>query len=84
MSQIYNPEHYSKDSANDIEKVIEGLPPDKAAHLWNILKYWDRRNGKGQKETDLKKANNYAYRLVFGEWRDDADRIRTMQGEEIQ
>lgn len=84
MSKVYNPRHYSKDCANDIEIVIDGLPPDKAAHLWNILKYWDRRNDKGQKENDLEKANNYAYRLVYGEWKDDANCLRPMQREKVQ
>lgn len=66
---IYNPSHYKADSADDIEIVIEGLPAKEAAHLWNILKYWDRRNNKGSKSQDLAKANNYAHRLITGKWR---------------
>lgn len=80
---VYNPEHYDKKTADDIEKVIDGLPAKEAAQLYNILKYFERRNRKGQKEDDLKKANNSAHRLVFGEWRENANRLRSMQGEEI-
>ena len=80
----YNPDHYDKRTADDIEKVIDGLPAKEAAQLYNVLKYFERRNRKGQKEDDLKKANNSAHRLVFGEWRTDADRLWPMQGAEIQ
>lgn len=81
---VYNPDHYDKHTADDIEKVIEGLPAKQAAQLYNILKYFDRRNRKGQKDSDLKKANNSAHRLVFGEWRKDADSLRSSEGAEVQ
>lgn len=83
-SEAYSPEHYDKHTADDIEKVIDGLPAKEAAQLYNVLKYFERRNHKGQKESDLEKANNSAHRLVFGEWRSNADRVRAVQGEEIQ
>lgn len=70
-NNVFSPQHYAKDCANDIEAVIDGLPADKGAHLFNILKYWDRRNDKGHKEDDLAKANNYAHRLVTGRWRNE-------------
>lgn len=72
MSAVH-PDHYRPTSAQDIETVIEGLPAKEAAHLWNILKYFDRRDDKGQKEHDLGKANNYAHRLVYGRWRDEME-----------
>lgn len=68
-----HPDHYKPTSADDIEAIIEGLPAREAAHLWNILKYFDRRNDRGQKEIDLGKANNYAHRLVYGSWRTDTE-----------
>lgn len=71
MSNIYSPKHYKKDSAKDIETIIDGLPAKEAAYLWNILKYYERRNKGQDKETDLQKANNYAYRLVHGRWKDE-------------
>lgn len=71
MSKVYTPSHYQKDSAKDIEVVIDGLPAKEAAYLWNILKYYERRNKGKNKKTDLKKANNYAYRLVYGRWKDE-------------
>lgn len=71
MTDAVHPNHYRPDSADDIEAVIEGLPAREAAILWNILKYWDRRNDKGCKQDDLGKANNYAHRLVTGEWREE-------------
>lgn len=65
------PNHYAKNSAADIEAIIDGLPAKEAAYLWNILKYWERRNDKGTKQDDLRKANDYAWRLVYGRWRND-------------
>lgn len=62
--------HYAPGSADDIEAVIEGLPAKEGAHLWNILKYFERRNDKGDKASDLAKANDYAHRLVTGQWRE--------------
>lgn len=72
-NQVYNPEHYDKHTADDIDAVIDGLPSDKAAQLYNVLKYFDRRNRKGNKDQDLKKANNSAHRLVFGKWVSDGE-----------
>lgn len=71
MNKVYSPNHYEKDSAADIEAVIDGLPAKEAAYLWNILKYYERRNKGKNKKRDLKKANNYAYRLVYGRWKDE-------------
>lgn len=83
-NQAFNPDHYDMHTADDIEAVIDGLPAKQAAQLYNILKYFDRRNKKGNKELDLKKANNSAHRLVFGDWKKDADILRPGEGEEVQ
>lgn len=53
-----------------IERVIDGLPAVQAYSLGQVLRYFDRAGKKDATETDLGKANNYAHRLVYGEWRD--------------
>lgn len=83
-NQAFNPDHYDAHTADDIEVVIDGLPAKEAAQLYNVLKYFDRRNKKGNKELDLKKANNSAHRLVFGDWRSDADILRPGEGTKVQ
>lgn len=52
-----------------IERVVEGLPPDKAYSLGQVLRYCLRAGKKGDMDVELGKANNYAHRLVFGHWR---------------
>ena len=52
-----------------IERVVEGLPPDKAYSLGQVLRYCLRAGRKGDMDVELGKANNYAHRLVFGHWR---------------
>lgn len=52
-----------------IERVVEGLPPDKAYSLGQVLRYCLRAGKKDDIDVDLGKANNYAHRLVFGHWR---------------
>lgn len=52
-----------------IERVIDGLPAVQAYALGQVLRYFDRAGKKDATETDLGKANNYAHRLVYGEWR---------------
>lgn len=52
-----------------IERVVEGLPPDKAYSLGQVLRYCLRVGRKGDMDVELGKANNYAHRLVFGHWR---------------
>lgn len=52
-----------------IETVVEGLPPDKAYSLGQVLRYCLRAGRKGDIDVELGKANNYAHRLVFGHWR---------------
>lgn len=52
-----------------IERVVEGLPPDKAYSLGQVLRYCLRAGKKGDIDVELGKANNYAHRLVFGHWR---------------
>ena len=52
-----------------IERVVEGLPPDKAYSLGQVLRYCLRAGGKDDIDAELGKANDYAHRLVFGHWR---------------
>lgn len=53
-----------------IERVVDGLPAVQAYALGQVLRYFDRAGKKDDTSTDLGKANNYAHRLVYGEWRD--------------
>lgn len=57
------------DPIDIIERVVEGLPPDKAYSLGQVLRYCLRAGKKGDIYVELGKANNYAHRLVFGHWR---------------
>ena len=52
-----------------IERVVEGLPPDKAYSLGQVLRYCLRAGKRDDIDVELGKANNYAHRLVFGHWR---------------
>ena len=52
-----------------IERVVDGLPAVQAYALGQVLRYFDRAGTTDATETDLGKANNYAHRLVYGEWR---------------
>lgn len=52
-----------------IERVVEGLPPDKAYSLGQVLRYCLRAGRKDDIDVEPGKADNYAHRLVFGHWR---------------
>lgn len=52
-----------------IERVVEGLPPDKAYSLGQVLRHCLRAGKEGDMDVELGKANDYAHRLVFGHWR---------------
>lgn len=52
-----------------IERVVEGLPPDKAYGRGQVLRYCPRAGKKDDIDVEPGKANNYAHRLVFGHWR---------------
>lgn len=52
-----------------IERVVEGLPPDKAYSLGQVLRYCLGAGKRDDMDVELGKANNYAHRLVFGHWR---------------
>ena len=54
-----------------IERVVEGLPPDRAYSLGQVLRYCLRAGRKDDIDVELGKANNYAHRLVYGRWRSD-------------
>lgn len=61
-------EHYDSNTMDDIEYVIQPLCARDAVNLFNVLKYFERRNRKGQHDADLEKARDYAYRLSVGEF----------------
>lgn len=74
---VYRPKHYANkrtETIQAIESVCEGLDSRSAYLLGNVIKYVDRRDEKGSCEENLRKANNYAHRLVTGEWRKDKKR----------
>lgn len=71
MTEIYKPEHYTKDNIEVIEfieQVVQHYPSEQAYLIGNVIKYLARANHKGSKELDLKKAHNYLYRVIYGEW----------------
>ena len=72
-SGVYSPTHYTSgavETIRKIEAVVYGLPADAGYLLGNVVKYVDRAGKKGDLAADLRKANNYAHRLVTGSWRD--------------
>ena len=72
-SAVDSPSHYTSGTVETIEKieaVTKGLNARAAYLLGNVIKYIDRAGKKGDAAEDLAKANNYAHRLVTGEWRD--------------
>ena len=62
------------ETIDKIEAVIDGLPAREAFLLGQVIRYTDRAGRKDVPEVDLGKANNYAHRLVTGEWRGDDGR----------
>lgn len=69
---IYQPSHYTDgaiETIDIIESVVNGLPSVQAYLLGNVIKYVCRAGKKGNVHDDLAKANNYAHRLVSGEWK---------------
>lgn len=69
---VNHPSHYCEHGIETIKKidaVLDGIGGKEAYCLGNVLKYFDRAGLKDDAEQDLKKANNYACRLVTGEWR---------------
>lgn len=52
--------------------MIDGLPAREAFLLGQVIRYADRAGEKDDPAIDLGKANNYAHRLVTGDWRRDA------------
>ena len=69
---VDKPSHYRSggiETIKKIEAVVEGLPAKEAYLLGNAIKYIDRAGKKDDAYQDMSKANNYAHRLVYGEWR---------------
>lgn len=76
------PAHYVSECGVEtidvVEAVIDGLPSDKAMALGHVLRYALRAGKKTEDATeDLAKANNYAWRLVTGKWRHEAEKKMT-------
>lgn len=70
---VDSPEWYTSggvETIDKIEAVVDGLPARDAYLLGQIVRCVDRAGRKDPAEIDLGKANNYAHRLVSGEWRD--------------
>ena len=69
--KVDDPEWYAGEvePIDIIERVVDGLPPDKAYSLGQVLRYCLRAGKKDDIYVELGKANNYAHRLVFGHWR---------------
>lgn len=69
--KVDDPEWYAGEvePIDIIERVVEGLPPDKAYSLGQVLRYCLRAGRKDDIDVEPGKANNYAHRLVFGRWR---------------
>lgn len=73
--EIYSPSHYVQDDRgveviDILEGVVDGLDAKSSYLLGNIIKYVMRAGLKGSADEDIAKANNYAFRLVTGKWRD--------------
>ena len=74
---VRDPEWYvagGVETIDKIEAVIDGLPAREAFLLGQVVRYVDRAGLKDEPEVDLGKANNYAHRLVTGDWRSDEGR----------
>lgn len=69
--KVDDPEWYAGEvePIDIIERVVEGLPPDKAYSLGQVLRYCLRAGKKDDVDVEFGKANNYAHRLVYGHWR---------------
>lgn len=77
--KVYRPAHYTQgdiETIQVIEAIVNGLPGDAGYLLGNVLKYALRAGKKGDFNEDVLKGNNYAFRLVTGQWRNE------YQGEE--
>ena len=74
---VRDPDWYTSGAVETIAKieaVIDGLPAREAFLLGQVIRYADRAGEKDDPAVDLGKANNYAWRLVKGDWRADGGR----------
>lgn len=70
--EVEHPAHYNQgevEAIQIIDEVTAGLGGFDGYCLGNVLKYSLRAGKKGDLQTDLEKANNYAHKLVYGQWR---------------
>jgi hypothetical protein len=61
MEEVTKPKHYNKGSIEAMDAIftaVQGLPPDEAYTIGNVIKYVWRYDMKGGK-TDLLKASYY-------------------------
>lgn len=73
-ASAYSPDYYTQpyrgvETIEILEGVIDGLDSKSGYLLGNIIKYTLRAGLKGPAAADIAKANNYAFRLVTGKWR---------------
>lgn len=71
--KVDDPERYAGEvePIDIIERVVEGLPPNKAYSLGQVLRYRLRAGRKDDIDVESGKADNYAHRLVSGHWRSE-------------
>ena len=67
--KVDDPEWYAGEPIDIIGRVVEGLPPDKAYSLGQVLGYCLGAGKKDDIDVESGKADNYAHRLVYGHWR---------------
>lgn len=66
--RVDDPERYAGEvePIDIIERVVEGLPPDKAYSLGQVPRYCLGAGKKDDIDVEPGKADNCAHRLVFG------------------
>lgn len=73
VDMVYRPHHYADrevEAIDLIEFIIDGLPVKEGMLLSHVLRYALRAGIKTPDWTmDAEKANNYAHRLITGDWR---------------
>nr|UVY03843.1 MAG: protein of unknown function DUF3310 [Bacteriophage sp.] len=69
--KVYAPERHAGEvePIDIIERVVGGLPPDRAYGLGQVLGYCPRAGKKDDMDVEPGKADDYAHRSVFGHWR---------------
>lgn len=63
------PERYAGEPIDTMERVVEGLPPDKAYSLGQVPGYCLRAGERDDAGVESGKADDCAHRSVHGHWR---------------